>query len=722
MYAPLSAPRLAALLGLLLLGACATSGAAAQGPRVADLSIQGAHDIPERELEEKIATSEPPWYRRLFPWLPFGEDPRFDPNAFQADLRRIERYYQARGYYQAQVLGSEVLGPDGRPVDPDAPLPGTVRIQVQVREGAPTVLTEVDLRGLEALPEDQRRQVLDALPLVQGRVFREEAWEQTKELLSSRLRELGYAEARVEGEVRVDVEDRQARAHLEVEPGRRYAFGRIVVARNPGAVVSAERIVEQARSAIAEGQPYSESALAEAQARVFRMGVFGAVKVNRGLPNRDTGTVPIIIDVQEAPFHSIRLGGGLGNDALRSEVRLLGEYTDRNFFGGLRRLTLSAQGGWAWVPAFIPPGQPLESNGPIFNVSANLEQPRILLRSLSAQVGAFAERDLQRGFEYTGGGGQLGLVWRPTSPFTLTGSYNLELYRQLGVASTADTQTGTTNLNIGCRPQEQLAGEPGCRVVFSYLEQVAVWDRRSDPITPRRGFYASLSLQEGGGPLGGNFNYLRAQPELRAYHSLLDGEELTLAARVRVGTLRPVGPQDRDAPILVRFFSGGATSMRGFNSRDLSPQQLQGPPGEEVQVPIGGRGLFEGTVEARYQLFSSLVLATFVDTGTVTEYEFGRVPDGPCPGTITSLDQCPTRFDVPAYLTGSGLHAAAGLGVRYLTPVGPIRLDVAYRFTSLLGVETPLRDASGQRIARVPGTNTAMPSPFAFHLSIGEAF
>ncbi len=349
--------RLSATLSVLLLCACATtSGAGPEGPRVQHLTIEGAQQIPERELKERIATTESPWYRKLFPWLPVGEDPRFDPNAFQADLRRIERYYQARGFYQADVVDEAVLGPGGEPVDEDAPLPKQVSVRIEVHEGDPTRVSEVDIQGLADLPENERREVLHELPLRQGELFREDAWEGTKEAISTRLRERGYAEARVDGEVQVDVDEHTALARLEVEPGKRYVFGRIFVATEARPVVNPQRILEQARGALREGAPYSESALADAQARVSRMGVFSAVKVNRGLVNREAGTVPVVIDVREAKFRSVRAGGGLGAEfgrTGRTEVRLLGEYTDRNFLGGLRRLTVSGRVGYAWIPSLV---------------------------------------------------------------------------------------------------------------------------------------------------------------------------------------------------------------------------------------------------------------------------------------------------------------------------------------------------------------------------------
>ena len=113
---------------------------------------------------------------------------------------------------------------------------------------------------------------------------------------------------------------------LQVKPGPRYRFGNIFVATdaNPQVAPAAHHRAGAGRGS-RKGDWYSETALAEAQARVFRMGVFGAVKVNRGAPDREAGTVPVVVDVREAPFRSMRLGGGVGLDSARQEGRVLGE-------------------------------------------------------------------------------------------------------------------------------------------------------------------------------------------------------------------------------------------------------------------------------------------------------------------------------------------------------------------------------------------------------------
>jgi translocation and assembly module TamA len=198
-------------------------------------------------------------------------------------------------------------------------------------------------------------------------------------------------------------------------------------------------------------------------------------------------------------------------------------------------------------------------------------------------------------------------------------------------------------------------------------------------------------------------------PDLRFFHSFGEARRLTVAARVRLGTLIPLG-SNKVSSIVTRFFSGGA-SMRGFNGQRLSPQT---PISADETAPIGGNGLFETSLEVRYRVTENFALATFWDTGAVTAQRFDL-------GAITN-----------------NLYHAVGVGMRYLSVVGPVRLDLARRLNigpPLLIVPSPgiefLQPTSscfgiggGERPEDPPAAPYAgQPEGLcAFHISIGEAF
>jgi translocation and assembly module TamA len=233
----------------------------------------------------------------------------------------------------------------------------------------------------------------------------------------------------------------------------------------------------------------------------------------------------------------------------------------------------------------------------------------------------------------------------------------------------------TAPLTLGCHTTTD-----SCVVWLSYVEQTITWDGRDNALEPRNGAYASLSLQEGGGPLGGDFTYIRILPEVRGFVSVGERDRLTLATRLRVGELLPDSGNPDDSAVVTRFYAGGAQSMRGFNERRLSPlllTQLPVTPSHPnpavVTLPVGGDGLIDGSFEVRYALTDNLVLATFLDYGQVSRGQLG-------------VDDF------------THLLFAVGVGLRYRTPVGPIRVDLARRLQ--VGRPPPLLtvDAAGNII------------------------
>jgi translocation and assembly module TamA len=633
-----------AVAGILAWAAFAACGAGCatqqkkDQPTVKDLKISGNREVSSREIKKKILTSKTGWW-------PFATEELFDPVAWQADLKRIERLYVSRGFYQAEVVKDEVV-----PKPPDA-----VLLAVQVSEGPQTRVGQLDIQGLEGLPVPDREAALTRLPISVGAVFLERDWAAAKEKVATSLRARGYAKVAVDAQALVDVKTHLAALTLFVRPGLKYTFGAIEITSGPDARIAPFLIWEQVRFAIPEGQHTSDEALEEAQRRVLGMGVFAAVKVTAGDADDTTARMPVRVDVREAPFRTLRLGGGGRIDEIRNEVLLIGDWTHRDFLGGMRKLTAHAEAGWAFIPNFYAASTNDATsgarNGPIADLSLQFEQPRFLGRpSLREQSKIEVQRTLEQTYDAISARLTNGVVWQPRSRLSIFPSYHLEADYLNGppVSSAA-----TAPLTLGCDTTSD-----HCFVWLSYLEEVVTWDRRDHPLEPRNGVYASLSLQEGGGPLSGDFNYIRVLPDLRGYISFGEDDVFTLSARLRVGELWPTSGNPEDSAVVTRFYGGGAMSMRGFNDRRLSPLLLVpapgAAPGVTLSLPIGGDGMIDGSVEARYSLTQALRLATFVDYGQVTT---GQVSPG----------------------DAAHMLWAVGLGLRYLTPIGPVRLDVARR-------------------------------------------
>jgi translocation and assembly module TamA len=646
---PASRPAWCAAL-LVLAGCATTKPPTPEALPIKSFKIEGASQLSPGQIEDHLLTTGPSWW-------PFDPTPYFDPAAWQADLNRIPRYYQAEGYYQAQVVDDSVTR-DG----------GGLLLKVKVQEGKPTRVKELRFEGLESVPQEFEARLHRRLPLQVGAIVTEKGWDDLKSELKTRLRNLGYAEAEVGGEILVETTDQTARVRVVCTTGPRYRFGSIFVASGARPSVKTLYVIEEAEGAIRTGDWYSDTAMANAQRRVFRMGVFGAVKVTLGSPDRQNATVPVIVDVREAPFHTIRYGGGLGVDPVRQEYRLTAEYTDRNFLGDLRRLTLRGKVGWAFLPALWS----IDQNGFLFNLHAEFEQPRWPARNFRFLTSAEAYKNIEQAYSYYGVKGKLGIIWEPVLGFTIYPSYNIEVDRITG--NTNGLTGNAPALAYGCNFENSNV----CYETLSYGELVIAWDKRDDKLEPRNGWYLSFGIQKS---LGGGYQYVRLFPEARGYVSW---KRWTLAGKLRIGTLlganctvdpitgKLVPDPCQDSPITARFFSGGGTYHRGFGTRQLSPM-LAVPNSPSVYtsplvnnglgagqlvgeyVPVGGNGLWDSSIELRYHINRQLTVAVFLDAGYVSTGAFDFRDVGPM------------------------MQYAIGFGLRYNTLVGPIRLDFAYR-------------------------------------------
>lgn len=670
-----------AVLCVALGAGCATTSASPPqpgAPKLRHLTIEGTRAVPTGEIRSRISTS-------ATPSIPFSAPRYFDPSILDSDLKRVLRLYQARGYYHAQIAYVRVA-PAGE---------GAVDVTISVVEGEPTRVVELAIEGAEALPPDVRAALFAKLPLQQGDVFTEKAYDALKYELGERLRNAGYAEAEVNGVVQVDVPRDAATVALGLTPGERYRFGEILVAG--AARVPRATIVRAAVRAVQPGSLYSDTALDAAQARVFDLGVFTTVRVSRGAPDRATGTVPVIISVREAPFHTLRLGGGFALDPTRQEIpRGTAEWSSRDFFGGLRRLTFANALALVFVPNLFQGLKSSENRGIAGLSSLTFQQPEFLARDLDLTSTVAVERGVDLGFKYNEARASAGVIVRLSRRVTLVPSYNFQVFKLTGLVTSAvfnpSTSLATQEAALdACSQQGRI-----CRLAF--LEQRLTWDLRDNAAQPRRGGWLSLALQEGSPVFGGIYRYLRLAPEVRGYFPL--GPH-TLAARALGGFLLPA--RGEVSSVLTRFYLGGTVTERGFGNRQLSPSVVvncttQSACGGFTQerIPVGGNGMLGASVEFRASITASLGFTLFFDLGEVQ----------------------PTVGE----LSLSAMNYAAGIGVRYQTMFGPIRFDFGYRLNNPPLSIVPINNDVSLKPSCGTRDSYSCIDRFALHFSIGEAF
>ncbi len=198
------------------------------------------------------------------------------------------------------------------------------------------------------------------------------------------------------------------------------------------------------------------------------------------------------------------------------------------------------------------------------------------------------------------------------------------------------------------------------------LPLTARYDTSNDVLDPTSGVRIGTAVTPFMGVLLESTNFLRADVKASAYTSVLDEDRLVLAARGRFGTI--AGEETDDIPATKRFYAGGGGSVRGYEFRTLGPL-------DEDDDPLGGRSVVELGFELRIKVTEDIGVVPFVEGGNVFDDE------------LPELDE--------------ELQWAGGLGFRYYTAVGPLRLDVA----------VPINRRSSD-----------IDDAFQFYISLGQAF
>ena len=689
---------------------------------VDSVAVRGTHKLSASDIEEKIATAPSPKFLGLFRGVVYDYE-LFSRATLQRDLARIERYYRARGYYDAHAIAGLVTHTDDK----------HVHVEIEVEEGPPVVNAPSKLEGVAGLPKEiidaVNRAARDLLP--PGDPFDEDKFQEAQDAVRRALTDAGYAYAKVERDALVDLVKHTALPVFTVVPDQPAKFGKVVIeGRSANSAVVGVEIPEGVmRRAIdiEEGEPYSTSAIEDATRALLDLEVFSAVEIQPELPDPPppSHVVPLKVRVEPNRLRHLRVGGGVEFDQLKTDLHGLIGWEDKNFLGGLRSFRVDLKPGVVLYPLrldnIVTPTRLL----PEERLRLQFKQPSFL----EARTNLYVQPEFN----------VFPLLVRSSDETAAS----IVGYREVKGATWLDRSYGKFYSSVGYNIQIEnpftykgLLESHLSTLVISYPEVVARFDFRDDRVHPRKGVYLSANFQYAGGPFGGNAGDWKTQPEVRAYVPL--ASSVTLATRASVGFLFPrnYGAIVRDRlaedptvdraertrdiqTVLFRgFFSGGPSSNRGFPTRGIAPhgvipflnpatasQQVAtrcddpGAMGFDrtlCSVPIGGFTLWEFSTELRFGVSGPLSAAVFVDMGDVSQ----RTSD----------------------IRLGRLHMSSGVGARYDTPVGPIRLDVGYRIQPLQAIGFRNEDdlARQDPIAGLPPKLLGVPLAIAF--GIGEAY
>jgi outer membrane protein assembly factor BamA len=682
---------------------------------VTSVTFRGNHALDAATLSAAIATSASSW---TYSWpvlkhLGLGTRRVFDELEFRRDVVRLQILYRQHGYFDARVDTSV------------ARTPTSVAVTFLLEEGPPVLVDSIAVRGLDSILDARR--LARRLPLAEGKPFDRIAFAAAADTIALAVQNLGYPFVGVFRNYGVERETRLANVEYAVVPGPRARFGAITIA---GAAAVSPGTIRRSL-AVRSGDWFSQDALYDSQRSLYQTDLFRYVSVgiapDSGGASGADSVVPLLVQVTEGPRSRFRAGVGYGTiDCFRSQATL----SEANFLGGGRRLDLAGKLSKLGVGAPTDFGMVSSlcsalSGDPFservnYLASATFTQPAFLHRRNTLTFTAFAERRSEyKAFERRGIGGSLALAYGLTRASLLTLSYRLNYGR-----TTADQAVFCIYFDR-CEPSAVAQLSEPRRAAALSLSLVRT--TANSPLEPTAG---SVLLLEGShaSPLVGSeplISYNKVVAEGTWYAALSRG--WVVALRLRGGAIRPglafvADSSIRFVPPEERFYAGGPASVRGFGRNEMGPlvyvadSMVWDPvaadsvPAGVRTSPIGSYAIALANLELRFPSpvwGSRLRLAAFVDAGELWDQTAGGL--------------------MPA-----GLRVTPGLGVRFGTPLGPVRVDVAYnRYPRQTGPLYTVKPPSGkppgplylrQESYGGPQRGTSFFRRLQFQFSVGEAY
>jgi outer membrane protein insertion porin family len=614
----------------------------AKRPFINSIHIIGCNHFGEKELKQKMYTKEPSFFS-IF------TRPRLRTSYLRRDIAFLEAFYHSQGFFDAAVtLKALNYSNDRRFVD----------CIIEIKEGVATTIAGIEFYESAIVPFER---VKKKLLLKTGDPFNPSLLETDIFTIKNEYARIGYPAASVRDSV--VYADHTADIFYHVDPGPKMHIDSISLRGNEmtkGSILAKELTFKQ-------GEVFNLDKLSESRRNLFDTGLFTEVELTPDHVDMEKKSVDIAIRVRERKARYVEVGLGVGN-VLGSRVS--GEWGDRNLFGTGRQLKLKAEFSFDLFE----------------NDEVGLSHLH-LRRKYARYDGEFHERHFL-GTQFLAG--IIGFYEEDATvqPVTIT-TIGASVIGSRRLSQHTDLLLSMSHERIK-RESPEISSDPSTsRIASSSIST----DRRDFILNPTTGSYRSLRFDVAGGILGGDNNFYSTLGSIQKY--VKTGRSTVLAFRTRAGYVDAFGPSVKTGvPFENRFFTGGGNSVRGYKENSLGPKGIL----PEQYVPqttegvIGGRLLLLTNAELRFgmPLLSRIRIsgAVFIDGGNVW----------------ASLKQLKWRYFRP-YVSESDIvqgdyRYSVGGGLRYNTPVGPIRLDYGVPIK-----RDPTVDSGGR-----------------FHISLGQIF
>lgn len=652
--------------------------------KVVHLAITGNNYFDENTIRERMFMAPASFTLR---------HGRYSDAFRRKDEQGVSDLYQANGFRNVRITTETERGYKGKS--------GDAAVTFAITEGPQWLVEKLTVDGVSA---ENRKEALAGVTSVEGQPFSEVNIAVDRNSVLTWYYTHGYPDAAFRGAWQNGSAPNHVNITYKITEGKRQIVRGVLLS---GLHTTRQRVVERELK-IKPGDPLSPVAESDAQRSFYDLGVFANVDTAIQNADGDTSHKYLLYNFDEANRYSVTVG--IGAQVARfgqPSAYSLGSPAGSTGFSPEGSLTVSRLN-------FLGLGQTLTFRGIYSSIdqlaSIAYQQPRFLgsvnrtvtytvLYDKELDVRTFASRREEASVQLS-------------QKFTkaLTGQFRFA-YRRVSVNDVV--------IPVLSIPQFLQA------VRIGMLSSTIVWDRRNSPTNPNHGMLNSFDFGLAGGFFGSQRSFGRILLRNATYYKL--SHSLILARQTQFGLIAPfaapAGLTDQESvPLPERFYAGGADSLRAFAFNEAGPRDIGAPlvPGgtasQPTGFPLGGNALFINNIELRFPLIGQNIQGVFFhDMGNV----FSTVGDM----SFRFSQRNPDDFNYTVQ--------DVGFGVRYQTPVGPVRLDLAYAlnppsFEGFSGTPVQILQCNPnnpasltQSFCQITKQNTGH---FQFFFSIGQTF
>ena len=597
---------------------------------VANIIFEGNEAFSGKTLQGFMQTKKTSWLSRFMPVGILSNE------ALKNDVERLTAFYYDHGYINVRIDEPQVKRGDNG-----------LNVTIRVEEGPKFRVGEVHVVGDVPGGEPAAKTVLTLRP---KRTFKASVLREDVFSLTSYFSDQGYAFVNIEPETDVQPEDNLVNVSYRVDKGPEVYIDRVDIAGNSK---TRDKVIRRELSVI-EQSLFAASSLELSRDRVKRLGFFEDVNLTTKRGKRKD-LLNVLVDVKEAQTGSFSLGAGFNSaTSVVGNARI----QENNFLGRGQRLVLGASIGTRYR-----------------NTQLNFMYPYVMDTQLRAGVELFDWRFAFEDFDRSGTGGGVRLFY----PLTALGYHSILGYSLLDVELGFQYQWERSKIsNFEQITPDAVRAEAGSRTA-SLISPTIMRNTLNHPMEPTAGSLQQVSFSFAG--LGGDTDYTKLELEARYFLPIYRSRRLGTFTLMTGGIFgygsgeidftenRHIATQraqilENDVPLFDRYFPGGINSIRGFGERSLGPR-------EEVIVVVsdsdspGGRKsrTFHRPIGGSHQLIIN------------NEVVFPLVPQLNLKGVV--FNDIGNAFTNLQGVDLGDLRYSVGAGVRWKSPFGPIRIEVA---------------------------------------------